>query len=182
MIIGLSGYARSGKDTAAAFLMAAGWRKASFAGALKDALYVLNPIIIGGDNPWRVQTIVDRDGWERAKDNYPEIRALLQRLGTDVGRNLFGDTFWVDIAMARLQGDPVSGEYWNTVFADCRFPNEAEAIKAAGGQVWRIERPGFAPVNAHPSETALDGYEFDRVIVNDGSLQSLRRLVLQVAA
>lgn len=172
----MSGYAQSGKDTSAKFLIELGYKRVAFADTLRDALYALNPVV---ELDWeqedprfnamgeRVQEVVDKYGWDNAKVGVPEIRALLQRLGTEVGRNLFGENFWVDQAFRKVDGP--------TVFTDCRFPNEAEAIKAAGGEIWRIVRPGTSPVNAHPSETALDGWSFDRYIMNGGTdLEALR--------
>ncbi len=69
----------------------------------------------------------------------------------------------------------------DVAFSDCRFPNEAAAIRDRGGEMWRIDRPGTAPVNAHPSETALDGFNFDRHIDNGGTLAALRAKVLRWA-
>ncbi len=43
----------------------------------------------------RVRDLVDDIGWDKAKVQYPEIRELLQRMGTEVGRALYGESFWV---------------------------------------------------------------------------------------
>jgi 5' nucleotidase, deoxy (Pyrimidine), cytosolic type C protein (NT5C) len=161
-VIALSGYAESGKDTVAAILVADyGFERRGFADRLKGCLYALNPLTGNGK---RVQHVVDYAGWDNAK-KYGEIRELLQRLGTEAGRRVLGDDVWVRAALM----DPPA----KLVLSDCRFPNEAEAIKALGGQVWRIERPGYNPINSHVSEVALDGYPFDQVINNDGSIEDL---------
>ena len=65
----------------------------------------------------------------------------------------------------------------NWIITDCRFPNEFRAIKDNGGVVIRIERDCIKPVNAHPSEIALDDFQFDFVIENNGSLEDLTRSV-----
>jgi hypothetical protein len=88
-------------------------------------------------------------------------------MGTEVGRDMFGDNFWVDQALREVQDDDLA------VFTDCRFPNEAQAIKDRGGVVWRVERPGFGPVNGHASETSLDDWDFDGIIQNNGTLDDL---------
>lgn len=175
-IIGLSGYAQSGKDTSASFLIEDGYTRLAFADVLRDSVYRLNPIIHQNidSSVVRVKDLVDAFGWDYVKVNYPEIRGLLQRMGTDVGRVLFGENVWVDLAMKGIE------EGKNYVITDVRFPNEFEAIKTAGGQVWRITRQGTGPVNGHPSETALDGFEFDRVIENDGTLDELGEAVRDV--
>lgn len=177
MLLGISGRLRSGKDTAARPLLDAGWHHGSFARALKQFMYNLNPVVPGppegSGRYYRLAPLVDAYGWEKAKDDFPEVRALLQRCGTDAGRRVLGDDVWVNAAMAAVP-DGVSA-----VFTDVRFPNEARAIQRAGGAVIRIERPALGPVppGAHVSETALDGYGFDAVIVNDGTVDDLHRKV-----
>ena len=65
----------------------------------------------------------------------------------------------------------------NWIITDCRFPNEAEAIKDRGGIIIRVDRPGVEPVNAHPSETALDNLDFDYRIANVSDLVALKQTV-----
>lgn len=168
-IIGLSGYARSGKDTAAEIMADFGFQRAAFADHIRDALYRTNPHISAN---CRVSTMVDAFGWDKAKTRFPEIRRLLQVLGTEVGRSIVGPDVWID---SLFKGFDDGGQY---VISDVRFPNEYDAIKQWGGEVWRIERPATVAVNSHPSEAALDGYHFDRVIHNDGHIDDLRRKII----
>jgi hypothetical protein len=173
-LIGLSGYARAGKDAVGQILGSREFVTCSFAAALKDAALVLNPRIATdhGHYTQDLATIVENVGWDIAKEHFPDVRPFLQRLGADVARELLGANVWVDIAFRDMPtGDHVA-------FTDVRFPNEAQAIKDRGGQVWRVTRPGCEPANAHPSETALDGWKFDRNILNDGSLEQLRVRVM----
>jgi hypothetical protein len=164
LLVGLSGYARSGKDTAAVALSDLGFERRAFADAMKTALYRLNPLIPDGDDLTRIAVVVDTEGWERAKSR-PEVRSLLQRLGTQAGRMVLGDDIWVDTALRDLSE--------RTVVTDVRFQNEADAIRSHHGIVIRIERPGVGPVNGHPSETGLEGYPFDAVVQNDGTVEEL---------
>lgn len=116
-VIGISGYARSGKDTIAEKLAESGYVRGSFADAIREALYRLNPTI--GDEP--LKSKVDRLGWETAKA-IPEVRGLLQRFGTEAGREMFGDNIWIDYLFDSLpDGSKV-------VIPDVRYPNEADAI------------------------------------------------------
>lgn len=174
MIIGLSGYARSGKDSVAA-LMPHHSRRA-FADKLREAIWRLDPLIIDGPNHFRVRDIVASVGWENAKVQFPELRRLLQVFGTEIGRHMIDSDLWVKLATEDLEpGD-------NIVFTDVRFPNEATAIKALGGQVWRITRPGVVAFNDHASETSMESWSFDAVIENDGSLDDLRAKVAALLA
>ena len=171
MIIGLSGYAQSGKDTVAELLcLNYGYTRLSFADPMRDAIYTLNPYVEGGN---RVADLVDEYGWDVAKAN-PEVRRLLQVFGTDVGRKMFGENFWVQQAFDKVESDRV-------VFADVRFPNEAKEIMQYGGQVWRVNRHNHAPVNGHKSEHAMDNFMFKRVLYNDGTLDDLSDEVFMLA-
>jgi hypothetical protein len=99
----------------------------------------------------------------------------MQRMGTEVGRNMFGQNFWVDMAINNLPDGS------KAVFADVRFPNEADAIKALGGEVWRVMRTGVGPANDHISEHALNDYHgFEHLLSNDGSLEDLAEKVKKI--
>lgn len=181
-VIGLTGYAQSGKDSAAAFLVEKGWTRLSFADALRAAVYALNPIVDAyAPSPQatvryrRVQYIVDTLGYEEAKRTYPEYRELLQRFGTEVGREQFGENFWTD--RVKVQIKP-GGKY---VISDVRFPNEADTVREAGGKVFRINRAGTGAINAHVSDTGIDSLVVDGVIPNLTTLDHFRDLVLAVA-
>ncbi|NDB86541.1 MAG: DUF4406 domain-containing protein, partial [Alphaproteobacteria bacterium] len=93
-VLGLSGYARSGKDTVGDILTQNGYTKFSFAAELKQAIYNLNPLV-SVDGMTYQRSLIGFD-LDQAKVLYPEIRKLLQRMGTEVGRKLFGEDFWVE--------------------------------------------------------------------------------------
>lgn len=167
MLIGLAGYARSGKDTLADYLVVFhDYKKIAFAEPMREALYRLNPLItVSKVVGTPLRTGVDVFGWEELKETSPEVRGLMQRMGTEVGREMFGEDFWVQQTMKRVA--EVSGD---CVVSDVRYPNEAQAIRDAGGIVIKIDRIGVKPANAHNSENALNDFEFDIVLRNDGTL------------
>lgn len=174
MIIGLSGYAQTGKDTVAQYLVEEyGFTRIAFADAIRDALYALDPIV--HDYPAipgiRLSWIVDKAGWETVKQDSAEVRRMLQKMGTEVAREQWDNDFWVNIAMKKANGIE------NVVIADVRYPNEYLAIVENGGQVWRINKLDNKPVNNHPSETALDGFEFDWGIPNYGTIEDLHAVI-----
>lgn len=197
-LVGFSGYARSGKDTAVALLADEGYKRIAFADKLREVLYALNPIVVdsapmqltvkqgtkvknlsmpGYENFQHiyVQDVIDKYTWDGYKETpySTEIRRLLQRLGTEAGRNAMWDSIWVDAALKVVDEHP----YDLYAVSDCRFVNEAKAIQERGGKMIRITRPGVGPANDHPSETSLDDYPFDAAILNDGTLEDLKRKI-----
>lgn len=60
------------------------------------------------------------------------------------------------------------------LITDLRFPNELKAIKDKGGITIRVDRGGWIPDELqHYSEKALDGYDFDYIIDNNGTINDL---------
>ena len=174
MIIGLSGFAQTGKDTIANHLVENyGYRRVAFADLLREALYRLDPNIT--DIPElpgvTVSSAVRGLGWELLKQSSPQVRGLLQRMGTEVGREMFGKDFWVKQAFKNVYKGS------NIVFTDVRFPNEYDAVRQYDGALWRVEKSDVYPVNAHSSETALDGFDFDKTIYNNGTKETLYAMV-----
>jgi hypothetical protein len=92
-------------------------------------------------------------------------RHLMQTLGTEWGRTHITPTIWVDLLLARASALRASDV--PVVIDDMRFPNEAAAIRAAGGLLIRINRPTATRPNGHASEGALDAWPFDLTITND---------------
>lgn len=191
-IIGLTGYAQSGKDTFASFLIEHGFVRVSFAEPLYAAVYQLDALLpVQEHSRWRrwwsprrvgyvrLQEVVDDKGWDWAKVNFPEVRRLLQAMGTEVGRNLFGQNFWVDQAMEAIKSIEASedfryGDITGVVLTDVRFQNEYDAIKSMGGELVRVIRPGNQPVNAHISDNYFTDENWtDSVVLNDGTLAQL---------
>jgi hypothetical protein len=182
-IVGLSGYARTGKDEFAAVLVEEyDFIRVAFADKLREVIYALNPIVLW-DNDYAksdsvpdympLQWVINEYTW----DNYKatgwgkHIRVYLQRLGTEAGRETLWDSIWVDAAFANLPEDA------RVVVTDMRFPNEADAVRDRGGLTVRIHRDGVGPVNDHPSETSLDDYAFDYHVDNDGTLEEYKEMI-----
>ena len=172
MIIGLSGYAQSGKDSTAELLcLNYGYTRLAFADPMRQALMIINPRL---DSITRVSDFVGDYGWDVAKKN-PEVRRLLQVLGTDFGRKMLGDDVWINIALSGIKSED------KIVISDVRYPNEAQAIKNLSGSLWRINRHNHSAVNGHTSEHAMDNYMFNHVIYNDGTLDDLSDEVFMLA-
>jgi hypothetical protein len=190
-LIGLVGRKRSGKDTVAAELQRYGYGKAAFADPLRDLMVAIDPLVgvgpLPGDlanpHPRKLSEVLNAVGYEAAKDLFPEVRRVHQTGGTDGIREVLGVKYelrellggldvWEAIAERRIER-ATRGEL--LAFTDVRFPSEAALIKRYGGVIVRIARPSLPlDEDAHVSETALDDYPEDHLVVNDGSLADLR--------
>lgn len=102
-------------------------------------------------------------------DNYLDgkqmsAREVMQFIGTHIFRKI-KHNIWADATIKKINEEKPS----IALIADCRFPNEVEAIKKAGGLVIKLTRNPFN--SDHASETALDQknynfHNFDTVIFN----------------
>lgn len=170
--IGLVGRARSGKDTVALHLVEKNkYTRVAFADRMRDAVEAMNPVIrldVEGLE-WTCPLAVGLKmyGWEGLKQYSPDVRGYLQRMGTEVGRDMFGEDFWVEQALR------VAGAYDKVVFSDVRYPNEAERIRKEGGVLWRVEREGIEKSDEHTSESLVETIKVDAVIKNNGTLDEL---------
>lgn len=128
------------------------------------------------------KTRLVKEGVTFAKSNfsYPNFRTVveanrlsfsstLQYYGTEYRRKNFGENYWVDKMFASI---PANLDV--ALISDTRFPNEADEIKQRGGytvNVTRLREDGSQyyssdrPVD-HPSETALDNYNWDFRLMN----------------
>lgn len=174
MIVGFGYKARSGKDEAARVLCERyGFARTAFAESLKAACQVIFQL---DDRHWNGELKeVMHDFWATTP------RDILQRVGTEAMRRGFDENIWVQSVYRRITrpGAPI-----RFIITDCRFPNEAEAIKHWGGKVYRIDRPAENDLSAseksHASETAMDGYDgWDGVITNDGTIEELHDQVIR---
>jgi hypothetical protein len=182
-IIGISGYARAGKDTMGDILVEKhGFKKFAFADKLRQVAYTLNPMVgftpgfshdeqtrkIGGvfHMPVFFADVIDVKGWDGYKETEfgPEMRRILQRMGTEVGREMISDSIWVD-ELSKMSG--------RIVVTDMRFPNEYDKIKSLGGKTWRVHREGVKPANPHKSEIALDKMPFTAEFLNNKTIADL---------
>lgn len=158
MIVAFTGLAGSGKSTAASHLVNAhGFQRVRFAGPLKAMMAALGCTADEIDGSLKEVPCALLGG--------RTPRHAMQTLGTEWGRNLIADDLWIRAWRAALSD--VGG--MSVAVDDCRFPNEAEAVRAAGGLIVRIERPGAgAGAAGHSSED--QAFKSDAKIQNDGSM------------
>lgn len=169
-IIALAGRKQSGKTTCSEFIaniyhgnLQGDTKIYNFADPLKQdiCMNILNlsyTQCYGSDDHKNSLTDCYWDG------NRLTAREVMQFVGTDIFRKMKGDV-WASATINKIRNDKPS----LAIIADCRFPNEVEAIKEAGGLVVKLMRNPYH--SDHISETALDDTNynpnnFDLVIDN----------------
>lgn len=104
-------------------------------------------------------------------------RQILQWWGTEYRRAQDRD-YWVRKLTRTVMRLAAQGQR-RIVITDCRFANEAAALRAQDGEVWQVVRPGLAPVEGgHASQTDGARLEPDAVIVNAGRIHGLAHQTL----
>lgn len=180
--IALIGRMRSGKDSTAERLVSEhGYTRLAFADPLREMALRLNPIVGLHSAPeTRLGDVVRVLGWDGAKEQFPEVRRVLQHIGQGV-RDLDPD-FWLRglkgryYAAQRAKSAPV-------VITDVRYRNEVVMLEALGFATVRVTRPSSgaavtmsqvrAALISHRSETELDGWPCAYQLRNDGTLADL---------
>lgn len=167
MLIAICGHKFSGKSTVARLLHnATGYPVVSFADKLKDITCVLAGC-----------TREDLEDYEFKENKLvpaylrpyclnaekPTFRAFLQHFGSEVMRGV-NDNIWIDCTLSNCGKD--------CIVSDCRFPNEARAVKARGGIVIKVVREGCGG-DSHCSEVGVDEIVPDYTIWNDTTLENL---------
>lgn len=164
MRIAFVGTAGAGKDYAASILVREfAFRRVAFADRLKvEACQILSE--------WESDeaAIAWVNGWKHT----PEMRQFLQAYG--VAMRTFVDLdYWIDYALTTVKGyeDSFGPQDW--VLTDCRFENEAAALREAGFQIVRVMRLGATSLAgelaSHVSETEQNAIQVDAHLTNPGA-------------
>lgn len=154
-LIGLIGRKGAGKDTAAEVLLAQGYENVKFAGALKDMIRCV--LAYQGVDSITIERMIEGDLKEVPTEYLAgrTPRYAMQTLGTEWGRKLIGEGFWVGATMLRVKAFLAGGK--GVVVTDVRFPNEGDDIEAEGGISIGITADWISPTEGeHESETKID--------------------------
>lgn len=204
MIIGVSGRARSGKDTIAKIMIDKfGFKKISFADSLKEIASDAFEIPLNyfhdddkKDSPFPMPILVTEQHLERLVKNLLAAGCdITQNQVNELNSKGLGLSFVSPRQLLQIVGtDLCRGTLGNTVWIDIfkrkvsvaegnfivpdvRFLNERSAIKELKGYNFLIIRPGLPPIaeSAHESELLGISKELiDTVILNDSTVNSLQ--------
>lgn len=168
-LIGFTGKARSGKDTAALYLAKSlKGHKFAFADPIRDMLEC-----IGVD----AYTVADKE----APLPYigKSLRECMQTLGTEWGRNMIHPDLWIIVAQRNIELLRNAGLM--VAISDVRFDNEASMIRRLGGKIVEVIRPAVEEaVRPHVSEAGLNPMWIDHTIFNDSSIEAFHERVYGV--
>lgn len=183
MIIGLTGQLQSGKDTVADHLVKNyGFEKVGFSDSLYEcvgALFDLDRETIERFKVEGVECYFARSNeWPKITLTHPiTMRQILQRMGTDVVRDIIGKDTWVRILVQKF----IDNQNIDYVVRDVRFDNEANAIHQEdwNSEIWRIVRPGYEG-DSHASEAGIDKKYVNMEINNNERLDKLYNAVDEI--
>lgn len=148
LLIGLCGYARCGKDTACEYFS----KKYSevkfyaFADSLRNFAEQLN--IYFPDVGLTYNQIIEKYGYEKAKDEIPSFRDHLVRIGNGA-RKTICDDIWIRSVIERINSDNPK----IAIIKDVRYLNEAKMISRNKGIILYIERKRNEPANVVEEES-----------------------------
>ncbi len=163
MIIALTGVARSGKTTAANYLIEKhGFTRVRFADTIKAMLRAMG---------------LTEDELDGDRKEVPcELllgqtpRVAMQTLGSEWGRGCINDRLWITHWYNNAKDVLDAGG--RVVVDDVRFPNEAKIVKDNRGLLIRVTREGSGVAGNHVSELQI--FPSDIEIVNNGNLRDLQ--------
>jgi hypothetical protein len=174
LIIGITGPARSGKNTAADILAAEMERDGDreviqlhFADQMKRILHIIGLSHGQLYGP-------EKDVCDPRFGTTP--RRMLQTLGTDWGRVMIHPDIWVRAMEAKIAD---TAGYDHHIIPDVRFENEAAMVRSTGVLIHIKGRGGIA--GGHVSECGVEELAGDYGVWNTGSLEQFEddvRLVL----
>ncbi len=162
-LIGLTGAARCGKDTAADFIIGGphDFVKMSFADPMKEMLATGLGLNYGQLYGAEKEAVDARYG--------RSPRYILQTLGTEWGRNMISDDIWLKATVSRVMKSSHAG----VVIPDVRFDNEADYLRRNGALI-HVSSSERGLVMEHESERGVKKKHGDFFIYNDGSLEDLQ--------
>jgi hypothetical protein len=168
-LIGITGAARTGKDTIAKHLSTQyGAHVYAFAYPIKAGVRAMFNLDMRHTDGLLKETPIDHLGGKSP-------RQLMQMLGTEFGRDMVSKSVWRDMAAETWKRCQEKGQ--SLVITDVRFENEADLIRELGGTVLHVKRDDAEPVARHCSESGVPAREGDVTVTNNDTIKALLHTV-----
>lgn len=202
IIVGLGGKKFSGKDTFAEFMQESLTQRGidsvilNMSDPLEKIIEIINPHIIADPDtillgyliPERGQPYnsitrqlkflhndISRKDLYAAMKTLPMVRQFLQKIGTEVGREIIHEDVWVDYAKKSIAEQHKLGKV--VFITGIRFLNEIQMVTDLGGETAYVERNvefTETSTDLHSSELSVSIQDFDYLIHNNKELEDLR--------
>jgi hypothetical protein len=106
------------------------------------------------------------------------IRHVLQVFGTELNREVWKRSIWVDAAKNQIDGS----DRRFFLITDVRFQNEIDAVKSWGGYVWKVEgnRRIQSQGDQHASEKAIDSTTGHDILITNNVDDTIETLTIKV--
>lgn len=197
LLLGITGLARSGKDTFAKMLAEELYKQTdrlfilmAYAHELK--LRVQKDFDLSYEQLWGAEKEIEDKRYKRPfeyhggvradKDKLPNIywtpREIMQNYGQFY--RTIDYNFWVKHLFNIIE----QNDYKNVIITDIRYPNEAQPIVDKGGYIIRMNRENKTGIHNqyHSSEISMNNYDkIDFIIQNNGTFDELKFNVVGVA-
>ena len=185
LVIGVTGKARSGKDSFAGMLaeelfIRTGRRYILMAYATELKKRVQKDFDLSYDQLWGDDKEEEDSRYPKKSGGYWTGREIMQFVGTDCFRAI-DDNYWVKELFKVIDDN----EFKTVIITDIRFQSEAQPVKDRNGFMIKVvsdrEITNTVHNKVHASETAMDEYDgIDFTVDNNGSLDDLRKVATQV--
>lgn len=176
IIVGVSGFARSGKDTVCDYAVDHfGYRKVGFSDPIRE----IAKTIFGFE---------DEDFVNERKEEINPVwnlspRFALQKIGTEGSRNVFQDDIWIRCIERKIAKLVEKEDQRKFIIRDLRYENEADFVRSQEGHfglVLHVLRPSQERIrlSEHPTERGIEIQSaHDIVLENTGTIEDMHKQV-----
>lgn len=180
-LVGLTGPAGIGKNVVSGLLYEVfGFQTFAVADNVREALLAFDPML---SSDVSLAQLVNKVGWDEAKRHRvhgPEVKRLMDALGSDVGRAFFGENVWTRLLEEDIAHKGGVTPKRPAVIDDLHFDHEAQWVHARGGMVWQIVNPTPERRLVTTIEPPINSDLVDHVIVMTGDSKDLVKQVKRI--
>jgi dephospho-CoA kinase len=172
-VVGVSGYAQSGKDTVGEYLVEKhGYERIAFADKVREAtVELIESVYFEEYGMVDLKDIFYGNAYEDLKKR-PEVRNELVRVAETM-RSILGPSIWAEPVIQEIRKRP----YKRFVVTDVRKPEEANLLHHYfHTTIIGVSRPGIGPAEEVEAKSIL-GVPVDFALVNNGDIKKLHKAI-----